>query len=57
MGVVLEFLIWALGTCMVYAENLFERFDGRKLSVSYRLQGSVQVAVLECSSQIKDGEG
>ena len=25
--------------------------------ISYRLQGSVQVAVLECSSQITDGAG
>ena len=40
---------------MVWAENLFQRFDGGKLFIYYRLQGSVQVAVLECISQITDG--
>ena len=42
---------------MVREENLFQRFDGGKLFISYWLQGSVQVAVLGCCSQITDGAG
>ena len=40
---------------MVRAEKKFQCFDGGKLFISDRLQWSVQVAVLECSSQIMDG--
>ena len=42
---------------MVQAENVFQCFDGGKLFISDRFQCSVQVAVLECSSQITDGAG
>ena len=42
---------------MVRSENVFQCFDGGKLFISDRLQWSVQVAVLECSSQITDGAG
>ena len=42
---------------MVRAENVFQCFGGGKLFISDRLQWSMQVAVLECSSQITDGAG
>ena len=53
-------IVW-IGAGVVCAgcsgQKKFQCFDGGKLFISYRLQWSVQVAVLECSSQIKDGAG
>ena len=42
---------------MVRAKNVFQCFDGGKLFISDKLQWSVRVAVLGCSSQITDGSG
>ena len=42
---------------MVRAEHVFQCFYGGKSFISNRLQSSVQVAVLEQSSQITDGAG
>ena len=48
---------WGCFCWMVRVENVFQWFDGGKRVISDSLQWSVQVAVLECSSQITDGAG